>query len=126
MHIRWKQTLAVVAVLAAAGCAQEVISQRENMLAAAGFRVQPANTPERIQSLQTLPPNRFVLQDMNGRQVWVYADPVLCKCLYVGAPENYQAYHQLAFQQRLADQQLEAAQLAYSGFGWGPWGPWGF
>jgi hypothetical protein len=126
MHIRWKQTLAAVAVLAAAGCAQEVISQRENMLAAAGFRVQPANTPERLQSLQALPPNRFVLQDMNGRQVWVYADPVLCKCLYVGAPENYQAYHQLAFQQRLADQQLEAAQLTYSGFGWGPWGPWGY
>lgn len=126
MHIRWNQTLAAVAVLATAGCAQEVISQRENMLAAAGFRVQPANTPERIQSLQALPPNRFVLQDMNGRQVWVYADPVLCKCLYVGAPENYQAYHQLAFQQRLADQQLEAAQLTYSGFGWGPWGPWGY
>ena len=126
MRITWKQTLAAVAVLATAGCAQQIIGQRENMLAAAGFRVQPANTPERVQSLQTLPPNRFVMQDMNGRQVWVYADPVVCKCLYVGSPENYQAYHQLAFQQHLADQRLEAAQLAYSGFGWGPWGPWGF
>ena len=117
--------VSVGAVLATAGCAQEIIGRRENMLTAAGFRVQPANTPERVQSLQTLPPNRFVLQEKDSKQVWLYADPVVCKCLYVGAPENYQAFHQLAFQQHLADEQVEAAQLAYSGFGFG-FGPWGF
>ena len=125
MRVTLKRTLAAVAVLATAGCAQEIISQRESMLVAAGFRVQPANTPERVQSLQTLPPNRFVVQEKDGKQVWLYADPVVCRCLYVGAPENYQAFHQLAFQQRLADDQVRAAQLAYSGFGFG-FGPWGF
>ena len=121
------RALAAGAVLSAAGCAQDIIIQRENMLAAAGFRVQPANSAERIRSLQTLPPNRFVLQDLNGRQVWLYSDPVVCHCLYVGSPEAYQAYHQLAFQQHLANQQLEAAQLQWNSWGgWGPWGPWGF
>ena len=125
MRVTLKGTLVAVAVLATAGCAHEIIGRRESMLAAAGFRVQPASTPERVQSLQALPPNRFVVQEKDGKQVWLYADPVVCKCLYVGAPENYQAFHQLAFQQHLVDEQVEAAQLSYSGFGFG-FGPWGF
>ena len=120
--------LAAGAVLVTSGCAQEIIGQKENMLAAAGFRVKPANTPERIQSLQALPPNRFVQEDLNGHEVWVYSDPVVCHCLYVGTPEAYQHYQQLAFQQNIANEQVEAAQLnaqwGFGPYGWGPWGPW--
>ncbi len=43
--------LAAGAVLVLSGCAQEIIGQKEDMLAAAGFRVKTADTPERIQVL---------------------------------------------------------------------------
>jgi hypothetical protein len=117
-------------VLAAAGCAAE-IEQREDLLSAAGFRVKTANTPDRLQSLQALPPHRFVRESLNGREVWAYADPTVCRCLYVGAPDAYQRYQQLNVQQRIANENLAAAQLAsmnwgYGPYGWGPWGPWGF
>ncbi len=123
--------LSAGAVLVTSGCAQQVIGQKEDMLSAAGFRVKTADTPERLQSLQALPPNRFVQQNLNGHEVWVYSDPIVCRCLYVGSPEAYQRYHQLNFQQNIVNQQVEAAQLnsmgwGYGPYGWGPWGPWGF
>ena len=127
MQRKMMMTFLVGAVFATAGCTQQIIGQKEDMLAAAGFRIQPANTPERIQSLQTLPPNRFVQEQLHGQEVWVYADPIVCRCLYVGTPQNYQYYHQLNFQQNIANENLEAAQMnQFAGFGWGPWGGFGF
>lgn len=119
------------AVLLTAGCAQQVIGQKEDLLSAAGFRVKTADSPERLRSLQLLPPNRFTLESLNGREVWVYPDPVVCRCLYVGTPDAYQRYQQLNVQQRIANENLAAAQLnstdwGYGPYGWGPWGPWGF
>lgn len=121
---------AAAAVLVAAGCAAAV-EQREDLLSAAGFRVKTASTAERLRSMQALPPHRFTRESLNGREVWVYADPTVCKCLYVGTPDAYQRYQQLNVQQRIADENVEAAQLAatnwgYGPYGWGPWGPWGF
>lgn len=121
---------AASAAMVLSGCAAE-IEQREDMLAAAGFRVKTATTPERLQSMQMLPPHRFTQENLNGREVWVYADPTVCRCLYVGTPDAYQRYQQLNFQQRIADENVEAAQIAsmnwgYGAYGWGPWGPWGF
>ncbi len=121
---------AVGVALAAAGCAAEV-EQREDMLSAAGFQVKTANTPDRLQSIQALPPHRFVHESLNGREVWVYADPTVCRCLYVGTPDAYRRYQQFNIQQQISTQNLEAAQLLSSPwgvgpYGWGPWGPWGF
>lgn len=121
---------AACAVLAVAACAAEV-EQREDLLSAAGFRVKTATTADRLQSIQALPPHRFVRDSLNGREVWVYADPTVCRCLYVGTPDAYQRYQQLNVQQRIANQNLETAQLLSSPwgigpYGWGPWGPWGF
>lgn len=121
---------AACAALALAGCAAAV-EQREDMLSAAGFRVKTAATTDQVRSLQALPPHRFVRQTLNGRDVWVYADPTVCRCLYVGTPDAYQRYQQLNVQQQIADENLAAAQLnsmnwGYGPYGWGPWGPWGF
>jgi hypothetical protein len=121
---------AVGAILVLAGCAAEV-EQREDLLSAAGFRVKTASTADRLRSMQALPPHRFVRESLNGREVWVYTDPTVCKCLYVGTPDAYQRYQQLNVQQRIADENVEAAQLASTDwgigpYGWGPWGGWGF
>ena len=116
--------LAAAAMLLA-GCAteQEIVQGRENVLAAAGFTIRLANTPARQQELATLPPHRFVFQERDGKTVFVYADPLVCHCLYIGDEQAYRRYQQMAFQQQIADQQLQAAQMNWSGWSWGPWGP---
>ncbi len=115
---------ALAACLAVAACAspQQRAEEQENLLSAAGFTVLPANTPERSASLRTLPANK-VVQHMRGSTVrYVYADPLVCACLYVGDQAAFGRYRQEAFQRRLADEQALTAQLNQSDWNYGPWG----
>ena len=50
---------------ALSGCAQQV-QQKEDMLAAAGFKPVPANTPQRQASLAALPLHKFTHQVRNN------------------------------------------------------------
>lgn len=113
---------AAAVALALSGCAGHEIANQEDLLAAAGFRVELANTPAREASLRTLPPEQLVLVRRNGRPIWMYADPERCRCLYVGGQRAYQAYAQLSIRQRIAATELQAAQM--NAFNWGAWGPW--
>jgi hypothetical protein len=116
----------VSAALVLGGCAteQEIVQGRENMLAAAGFAARPADTPARQNELKTLPPHKFIYQNQgNNRVVYVYSDPTVCDCLYIGSEQAYQKYRQLAFQKQVADENLEAAQMNMNNWQWGAWGP---
>ncbi len=110
-------------VLALAGCAAQEIANQESLLAAAGFRAVPADTPFRASMMASLPPGQLVLVRREGKPAWVYADPQGCRCLYVGGQHAYQAYEQLSVRQRIAETELQAAQMSQ----WGPWpsGPFG-
>jgi hypothetical protein len=106
---------------------QQIVTQHEDNLSAAGFIVRPANTPERQAMLHRLPPHTFV-QRINGTTVhYVYADPLVCGCLYVGTQEAFNQYKLHQQQQHLADEQQMTAQMysdpAWSWSAWGPWGP---
>lgn len=120
--------LALLAVLglSLAGCAAmraDSIENHENDLAAAGFVVLPASTPARVTMLTTLPPNR-VSRRIEGEHVsYLYPDPVLCHCLYVGSQGAWSRFQFMAQQKRIAQDQLDAAQLNNQ-FMW-DWGPWG-
>lgn len=118
----------LAAAVTLGGCAtqQEIVSQKEDSLAAAGFVEHPANTPERQAMLNRLPPHHFVRRVHGDSVVYVYADPLVCDCLYVGSQEAYGRYQQHIQQQQLADQQEMTAQM-YSdpAWNWGAWGPWG-
>jgi hypothetical protein len=120
--------IALIVVFAIAGCQSQsaLVAQKEDNLAAAGFVVRPANTPERIAMLNRLPPHKFV-QRVNGDVVhYVYADPLVCGCLYVGTQQAYGQYKQHQQQQQLADEQLMTAQsYTDTSWNWGMWGPWG-
>jgi hypothetical protein len=116
----------VLAALAACQTQQEAVMHREDNLAAAGFIVSPANTPERQAMLKRLPPHQFV-QRVNGDTVhYVYADPLVCGCLYVGTQQAYNQYKRDQQQKNLADEQQMTAQM-YSdpAWNWNAWGPWG-
>jgi hypothetical protein len=117
-----------IAGLALSACESQatLVTKNEDALAAAGFVVRPANTPERITMLNRLPPHQFV-QRANGDVVhYVYADPLVCGCLYVGTQAAYNQYKLHQLQQHLADEQLMTAQ-SYSDatWNWNVWGPWG-
>lgn len=118
----------LAACLAVAACAspQQRAADRENLLSAAGFAVQPANTPARVASLRRLPPNKVVQRTRGADVRYVYADPLVCGCLYVGDQAAYGRYRQEVFQRRLADEQQMTAQMnQMNQMDWdeGPWGP---
>jgi hypothetical protein len=129
-HFRYATLVGLVlgmGTLAACQTPQEAVVQHEDNLAAAGFIVRPANTPDRQAMLKRLPPHQFV-QRVNGDTVhYVYADPLVCDCLYVGTQQAYNQYKRDQQQKNLADEQQMTAQMysdpAWSWNAWGPWGP---
>ena len=130
--MRWtKPILPLVALgLSVTGCAAIRAHQTvetEQVLAAAGFQVKPADTPEKLAHLQTLTPRKVVRYTRNGQPQYVYADPETCKCLYVGDEQRYQKYQELSLQKKIADEQMSAAQTNWdASMNWGAWGPLGW
>ena len=116
--------LALIVALPLAGCAaiqRSETKDKEQLLAAAGFQAKPADTPEKLANLRTMPPRQLASQSKDGKFVYSYADPDYCQCLYVGGPTEYSAYQRLAVQKEIAQEQREAAMDWDM---WGPWGPW--
>lgn len=132
--MRSKWTVGAVALVVAAttgvgGCAairkQEGL-QMDRLLAAAGFQVRPANTPERMTQLKTMTPLKVIPTEQNGKTFFVVADPYECQCLYVGNERAYDAYQKLALKQEYAQDNLAAAEMNEdAAMDWGMWGPWG-
>lgn len=115
-----KFAIMLVLPVALAGCANPV-QTKEDMLAAAGFTLVPANTPQRQASLSSLPPHKFVHQARGNKVLFTYADPTICDCLYVGDQAAYDRYRANVFQKQLADEQAFTAQV--NEMNWGAWGP---
>jgi hypothetical protein len=112
-------------LLSACETLQERIEHHEDNLAAAGFIVRPANTPERQEMLRRLPPNKFVQRVKDDMVHYVYADPLVCNCLYVGTQQAYGQFRFHEQQQKLADEALITAQSYYdANWNWGAWGQW--
>ncbi|SHO63649.1 hypothetical protein SAMN02745172_01517 [Pseudoxanthobacter soli DSM 19599] len=106
---------------------QSTVVNKEDMLAAAGFTPRPANTPERLKALTSLPAHKFSQINKNGTTTYVYPDPTVCNCLYVGNQSDFQSYQQMMYQQHLANEQTMAAMINQdimwdNTWDWGPWG----
>ena len=108
-----------VLVALAIGCSST--SSRENMLTAAGFRMVPADTPERQAHLNSLPSGRITEVQRDGVLYYTYPDRKN-NMLYVGQQAQYDEYRKLRLQKQMADEQLNAAAMNDSA--WGAWGPW--
>jgi hypothetical protein len=87
--------------LLGAGCAA-IHRDTETMLAAAGFHMRPADTPERQEDLRSMPPHQIVSRTEGGNIVYIYADPDNCHCLYVGGNKEYSEYERLRVQREFA------------------------
>jgi len=114
--------------LALGACATTSERAREidGMLAAAGFQVRPVATTAQQQQLAQMKPLTMMQITRNGEPYWVVADPVECKCLYVGNEEAYQRYERLKLQKQYQDEALMTAEMNEdAAMDWGMWGPWG-
>ncbi len=122
----WILALGVALSLGACQTTQQRVEHKEDALAAAGFEVKPANTPQREDMLHRLPPHKFVMRQKGDTVDYVYADPLVCNCLSVGTQAAYDQLKEHERQQHLADEaQMTAQMYSDSAWNWGAWGPWG-
>ena len=127
----WPLRLGVLLVVSGlAACASMEASkavQAEQLMAASGFQMKLADTPEKLAHLKTLTQHKLVPHEKDNALVYVYADATTCQCVYWGNEASYQQYQKLAVQEQIADEQRMAAQMnENAAMNWGMWGmgPW--
>jgi len=114
-------TLLVLAL----GCTSMQTQNKENLLIAAGFKVIVPSTAAQKQKLQALPAGKVTLVQKDGKTYYVFPDAANNQA-YVGGPTQYQAYKQLRLANKLANENLEAAEMNQdASMDWGSWGGWG-
>jgi hypothetical protein len=92
----YRLALPMGAALVAGACADTggAISQKEDMLLSAGFVSKKIDAAAQMANLKSLPPHQFVARNRNGRTRYLYADPTVCGCIYVGDQNAYDQYRQ--------------------------------
>ena len=109
----------------AVGCTGMQTQSKEDMLIAAGFKTVVPKTAAQQQKLQALPPGKVAMVQKAGKTYYVFPDAANNRAL-VGGPKQYQAYQQLRQQNKLAQENLEAAEIYQdTSMNWGGWGGWG-
>ena len=113
--------LAVV-LAALSGCAglrAHGAASTEELLAAAGFQKRQADSADQARNLASMPPFRLVVRGMGRDVAYTYADPVDCRCLYIGGPTEYVRYQHLATERDMAEGELWVQD---DGMDWALWG----
>jgi len=124
-----KIKLAALAIAAAAlvGCAAMESGNNEALMGAAGFQTRTPETPKQQQIYSGMPDYKIQRMNLNGKWLYLYKDPKQ-GVVYVGGDKEYQQFQQLAVQQSIASDQLNAAEInqqtAMDYSMWGPWGLW--
>jgi hypothetical protein len=109
----------------AVGCGSTQTQNKENLLIAAGFKVIVPRTAAQQQKLQALPADKVTLVQKDGKTYYVFPDAANNQA-YVGDPAQYQAYKQLRLANKLANENLEAAEMNQeASMDLGAWGGWG-
>jgi hypothetical protein len=115
--------IAISTLLVTAGCAEIQESNAtatERELAAAGFQMKFAKTPEQVAEVGSLTQRKLTrTAGPDGQNLFVWADAADCKCIYVGTEAAYDRYQQLSINQQIAiDNEMASMN-------WGAWGAWG-
>ncbi len=116
------KSIVVVSALcvAAAGCESNT-KFKEDMLASSGFKPIQPTTPARLASIKSLPPHKLTKTTYKGRTVWVYPDPTICACLYIGNQAAYDAYVQRQRQRNQLDAATVTVPEQALGWDFAPW-----
>src|SRR6266566_5609267 len=127
IRIAFKMISAAVLLALTFGCATTTSStqNRESMLVASGFKTVTPKTPAQQQKLQKLPPGKVTMIQKSGKTYYIFPDPAQNRA-YVGGPKEYQAYQQVRAANKLANENLETAEMYQDAeMDWGGWGGWG-
>ncbi len=117
--------LAVVIGIFLAGCAtgpsgSSTLSQAD-LLAQAGFKSHPANSPEKLAYIKTLPAKKVVLNQYNEKPLYlVCTDPDSKQC-FLGDQAAYERYKQLAIQQSISEDQMKVQEHRWDPQAWNMW-----
>lgn len=102
----------------------------ENQLRAAGFKIMLADTEEKQKMLNGLPRETVTRIPRPENVYYIYPDPDLCSCLYVGREQEYNKLQQLSADMVKSNQATITHEIAENQqAGWGPsgaWGNWGY
>ena len=77
--------------------------------------------PAQLASLKSLPPHKLVQTTRKGKTIWVYSDPTICGCLYVGNQAAHDAYLNKQNQQSLLDMTTVTVPTDQSSWDFSPW-----
>ena len=95
---------------------------KENLLIAAGFKTVVPKTPAQQQKLRALPPDKVAMVRKGVKTYYVFPDAANNRVL-VGGPKQYQSYQQLRLANKLANENLETAEICQdASMNWGAWG----
>jgi len=101
-----RKLLIVFAVsLLAMGCLKspnQKAIDTERLLAASGFKMRLADTPEKLTQIKALTQRRILAHRSKGKLLYVYVDAEHCQCVYAGSEEAYRRYQKLALDRQLA------------------------
>jgi hypothetical protein len=96
--MKWAMTaagaLALLAGLLAADLLAQAPLQRDRLLEQAGFIMRSADTPQKVARMNRLPPLQFLARNSPHGRYYLFADPKLCVCVFVGneqALSNYKS-----------------------------------
>jgi hypothetical protein len=93
MKLVKSMVVAGVLCAAAAGCESNP-KYKEDMLSSAGFKPAPPKTAALVASMKSLTPHKLTRTTYKGKTVWVYSDPTICGCVYIGNQGAFDAYMQ--------------------------------
>ncbi len=126
-NIKFKHILVIglMLVLTSAGCLKspnQKAIDTERLLAASGFKMRLADTPEKLNQIKELPQRQIVAHQSKGKLLYVYVDAEHCQCVYAGSEEAYQRYQNLALQKKIdAEDRLDASRSQPGKMDWGDW-----
>jgi hypothetical protein len=99
----FKSIVVISALCIAVAACQSNSQLKEDMLTSSGFKPTRPTNPTQLASLRSLPPHKLTKTTYKGKTVWVYPDPTICGCLYIGGPAAYAAYSKNQNRQTMLD-----------------------
>ncbi len=124
-RLLWASLALLVAVAITGSCGGMQAQSKENLLSAAGFQMKIADTPQKQAHLQTLTQRKIVPHQKDGQVYYTFANAPTGR-LYVGTPQDYQRYQDLAAEQRMAREEYMAAEMEEEeAMDWDMWGFYG-
>jgi len=117
--------IALSALMISCATTQTSTQNKESMLVASGFKTITPKTAAQQQKLQKLPAGKIAMINKKGKTYYIFPDAAHNQA-YVGGPKEYQEYQQLRAEKKLANENLETAEMYQDAeMDWGGWGGWG-